>query len=96
MDIDDYWIPRELDSPALFFIWDFDVAAIVILIVVLAIVLDMFVFGLAFAYIVKRIYVQIKNEGGDGFLSKVIYWYFPLYLYDCPRLPSSIREYIGE
>lgn len=93
MDNDDYWIPRNLDAPNLFFLWEADSAMIVILFLILGGTLNMFVLGVVLALFVGRGYQYLKEEGGKGLLIKVLYWYTPSDLWLSKKIPSHIREY---
>lgn len=95
MDTDDYWIPRNLDAPPLFFIWETDTALIWIVWLFMGALLNMFFLGLFFAIIFGRGYARLKEEGGAGLITKIMYWYTPSELWLSKRLPSHIREYLG-
>jgi len=95
MDEEDYWIPRELDAPRLFFIWEADSAMIFIICLLLGAMLSMYVASLLFAYVVTKGWIYLKDEGGRGLLMKFLYWYTPSHIWLSKRLPSFSREYIG-
>lgn len=93
---DDYWVPRNLDAPALFFMWELDTAIVIIVCFVLGGVLNMALVGVVLAIVIGRGYTYLKEEGGRGLLIKVAYWYTPSDVWLSKRAPSHIREYIGE
>ncbi len=95
MDEDSYWIPRNLDAPALFFIWEVDTAMIAIVLVILGSVMNMFPFGVAAAYFCCKGYARLKEEGGQGLIKRILYWYTPSTMWLSKTLPSNIREYLG-
>lgn len=95
MDDNDYWIPRNLDAPALFFMWEADSAMLFIGCLVLAGVMNMFLVGIVIAVIVNKAYGHLKEEGGRGLLMRMLYWYTPSELWLSKRLPSHVREYVG-
>ena len=92
---DNYWIPRNLDAPPLFFMWEVDIAAIWIIWLVIGGVMNMLILGAACAIIFGRIYGRIKEEGGKGLIAKLMYWYTPSELWLSKQYPSHVREYIG-
>lgn len=95
MEDEDFWIPRELDAPPLFFIWEADGAIIFIVCLLLGAMLNMFVAGLVIAFIIVKGWAYLKDEGGRGLLMKFLYWYTPSDIWLTKKLPSHIREYIG-
>ena len=96
MDDNDYWVPRNLDAPALLVMFELDTSIIVIIVFMLFGVLNMVVIGIVAAYVLGKAYTYLKEEGGRGLLVKVAYWYTPSYIWLSPRHPSHLREYIGE
>ena len=95
MDEQDYWIPRTLDDPPLLFMWEMDIAFIVICCLILGGLLNMFMIGVLMAYVIARGYAYLKDEGGSGLIIKILFWYTPSDVWFSKRLPSHIREYIG-
>ncbi len=93
---DDYWIPRTLDAPPLFFIWEADNAMLFIFWVIMGAVINMFWLGLFFAVLFSRGYARLKEEGGKGLIMKILYWYTPSDIWLSRRMPSHIREYFGD
>ena len=67
-DDNNYWIPRTLDAPMLFFMWEADSAVIFIVWVVLGSVMGGFGFfiGILIGWISAKGYAQLKEEGGKG------------------------------
>lgn len=94
-DENDYVIPRTLDAPKLFFLWDFDVACLIIFWVIIGVLLEMFFVGVILAYFSMRGYAILKDEGGAGLIMKLLYWYTPSSLWGFKRYQSYIREYTG-
>ena len=92
---EDYWIPRHLDAPSLFFIWDADNAVIVIAFIFIGALLNMLSVGVVLAIIFGRGYARLKEEGGRGLLMKILYWYTPSDWWLTKRYPSHRREFIG-
>lgn len=92
---DDFWIPRNLDAPALMFMWEADSAILVILFLILGGVLQMPILGFFLAIVVGKAYQYLKEEGGKGLIVKILYWYTPSDLWLSKRYASHIREYIG-
>lgn len=94
MDDKEYWMPKNLDAPPLFFVWEADTAVLWIFWVFMGAMLNMFVLGLAFAVIFSKGYSYLKEEGGKGLIMKLLYWYTPSDMW-VDKAPSHIREYIG-
>jgi len=94
MNEEDYWIPRQLDAPNLFFMWDADNAMIVIVFIFLGGMMNMFFVGIVLAIIFGRAYARLKEEGGRGLLVKILYWYTPSDWWLTKKLPSHVREFI--
>lgn len=95
MDQDDFWIPRNLDAAALFFLWESDSAMIVIVCLILGGVLNMFLLGVLLAFVIGKGYAYLKEEGGRGLFIKILYWFTPSEFVTGSRLPSHKREFIG-
>lgn len=97
MNEDDYWIPRTLDAPALFFLWELDVAVIFISWAILGAIMGGlgFLFGVILGWMSARGYSQLKEEGGRGLITKILFWFVPSQ-WASRRHPSHIREYIGK
>lgn len=92
---DDFWIPRTLDAPSLFFIWEADIAFVYIIWFIMGGVLNMYLLGITFALVFGRGYVRLKEEGGKGLILKLLYWFTPSDLWISKSLPSHFREFIG-
>ena len=90
-----YWMPRTLDDPPLFFVWEGDSAGVFILAFGFGFVMDMFIPGVLAGFILTRAYVKLKEEGGLGLMQRFLYWYTPSQYWLKKSTPSYIREYIG-
>ncbi|MCB9063245.1 MAG: type IV conjugative transfer system protein TraL [Halobacteriovoraceae bacterium] len=90
-----FYIPRNLDAPPLFFIWEADTALLYLTIIILSLAMNMFVMGLLLAIVVGRGYSKLKEQEGNGLFIKMIYWFTPSKIISKNYLPSHIREYIG-
>lgn len=94
-DENDFWIPRHLDAPALFFKWEADSAMLVIIWILIGGVLNMFIMGILLAIVFGRGYAYMKEEGGRGLVMKILFWYTPSDIWLSKRAPSHLKEYIG-
>lgn len=94
MKQEDYRIPRTLDDPGYFLIFQFD-TAMVFLVVFLMCVAFNIIAALLLALIVVKIYVQLKENGDRGLVKHLIYWYLPSELWISPYWVSSKREFGG-
>lgn len=95
-DDNSYWIPRTLDAPVLFFMWEADSAVIFLTWTILGAVMGGIglLFGVAVGWGFARGYVQLKEEGGKGLILKILFWFTPSQ-WASKRNPSHIREHIG-
>lgn len=95
MDLDNYRIPRHLDAPPMFLMWEADTVG-------------MFMIGLAAAFIFEHLlplllglalanmYARLKQDGGRGVLVHTLYWYTPSSAsITSKKIHSHIREYLG-
>jgi type IV conjugative transfer system protein TraL len=96
MSDDNYWIPRTLDAPPLFFIVEADSAMIFLTWLILGAVMGGLglVFGIFIGWACTRAYVRLKEEGGKGLILKILYWFMPSQ-WASKLNPSHIREHIG-
>jgi len=95
MDEDIHWIPRNLDAPPLFFMFEMDTAMIWVVFILFGSMMNMFFLGLFLAWSVGNGYARLKEEGGSGLISKILYWYTPSEYWVSDQHPSHVREYIG-
>lgn len=96
MEYDDYWIPRNLDAPALMFMWEADVAILFLMCFFLGAMMQMTIFGLILGLLGVRALNRIKEEGGYGLMQRALYWYTPSDAWLSEKHPSHIREFVGE
>lgn len=95
MNDEDYFIPRCLDAPKLLLLWEMDTALIFILTFIIFGLLNLFFTGFFAAYFISKGWVWFKEEGGNGLIWRVLYWYFPSFLIGV-KLDSAVRIYFGE
>ena len=93
MDVKQTHIPRTLNAPPMFFIWESDTAMIYIIFIILGAVMNMFLLGLFMAEISRRMYLKVKAEGGRGLIVRLLYWYTPINL--SAGINSEYREFYG-
>jgi len=96
MDLDNYRIPKHLDSPPMFLMWEADTAGIFLIFCLSGFLLKSFlpaVLGL----ILARGYARLKQDGSRGVLVHLLYWYTPSSssINGKVKIYSHIREYIG-
>lgn len=91
----DYHIPTKLDAPPLFFLWEADSAVLVIAWVIIGALMNMPILGVVFAVVMGRGYAYLKEEGGRGLITKLLYWYTPSDVWLSKHASSNVREYIG-
>jgi len=90
-----YTIPRTLDAPKMFFLWELDTAFIFIFWIILGALMQTIIIGLILGFFVTRAYSQLKAEGGRGLILRFLYWYTPSDLWLTKQYPSHIKEYYG-
>ena len=93
-----FYIPRTLDDPPLFFMFQFDDAMVFIACVVICALMGtalMFIVGIVLGMTVAKAYGRLKEEGGRGLLIRILYWYTPSEWWFRSMTPSHVREYIG-
>ena len=89
-----YWIPRQLDAPPLFFLWEADTVVIVVILMMMGLMTSV-ILGMGLSYLCARGYVRLKEEGGAGLIVRLAYWFTPSDVFISKKLPSYIREYVG-
>ena len=94
-DLQDYWIGRHLDAPQLFFMWEADRAYFAMLWVLAGMLMGSIILGAVGAFVFGRLYARVKEEGGQGLLPRMFYWYSPSMYWLSPYLPSCAREFLG-
>lgn len=87
-------VPRNLNAPPMFFIWEADIAMLWLTCIILGATMGMAPLGIMMAEISRRIYSKLKNEGGRGLMMRLLYWYTPLNLSQM-GLNSEYREFYG-
>jgi len=95
MDAEHYWIPRTLDAPNLFFLWEADSALLFMAVVFMFSLMSMFLIGLVMGVIAIKLLARIKEEGGKGLFLRVLYWYTPSDLWFNDDRASHLREFLG-
>ena len=94
MDEENFYIPRTLDDPKLFLVWELDCAMIAMIAFFVSLAAGFF-FAVAVSYFATSGYVRLKQEGGRGLIQKMYYWFFPCELTQLGKtIPSHIRELI--
>jgi len=93
--MDEHLVPRRLDDPPQFFLWDADSASAVILVVVAGALMGSVLVGAAGGVLVARALARLKEAGGANVLLNALYWHTPSRWW-CPvRAPSHVREWLG-
>lgn len=95
MDIEHYLIPRHLDAPPMFLIFEADTAAIFLGCLFFGLMFQAVLVFAPIGLVLARAYARLKAEGGRGIFVQTMYWYTPSKLWLRRTPPSWIREYIG-
>lgn len=94
-------IPKHLDDPAMYFMWDADEAAAFIgpVVIVMAFAPSLFhlALGGALGAATMHTLARIKSSGGKQLIKHALYWYTPTEAWFRFRRtpPSDVREFIG-
>ena len=102
MDTENYMIPRRLDDPPMFLLWEMDEAIAFVMPVLGALALSssllMVFVGALLGFLAMQAVARIKANGGKQLFFQSLYWYLPpdTVTKKMKRIPpSAIREYIG-
>ena len=93
MDAERFLIPRYLDAPPMFLIWEADTIAVAASFLCLGILVAQFALFGAIGLVMARLYSRMKSSGGRGVLVHLLYWYTPLL--GSARMPSHVRQFVG-
>lgn len=96
MDLDNYRIPRHLDAPPMFLMWEADTAGIFLICLMASFMVESFIPAVA-GILLARGYARLKQDGSRGVLVHLLFWYTPssTSINGKKRIHSHIREYIG-
>lgn len=87
-------VPRELDTNAKIFIWDFDVAALFLFGFGIGVLLGSLVVGVILGALLAKGWGKIRQGRAKGFGVHTLYWYLPGKPFR--RSPESFRrEFMG-
>jgi len=70
VDASHFLIPRRLDDPPQFFLWDADEAVLVIFFVLLGALLGLIIPGAVIGWLLARGFIRIKAQGGRGIIAR--------------------------
>lgn len=86
-----FLIPRTLDEPPLFLIWEVDSALILIFFIGFGFISGLLIPLSLVGYFCTKGYVSMKQEGGPGLIIRIGYWFLPQG--NAFSIPSHIRAY---
>jgi type IV conjugative transfer system protein TraL len=87
-------IPRRVDDPLRFFLWDADVALLFITVFGIGMIIDVPALSLGLAFLLAWGYSKLKGGSRRGFGLHMLYWYVGFSI--GKRLPRSYkRRFIG-
>jgi conjugal transfer pilus assembly protein TraL len=94
---ENYIIPRHLDDPPMFFMWDMDEALAFLVPFMFLLLYGMVFVGVVSGLLAMRFFGKIKAMGGKQLAKHILYWYTPAEAwFRLKRTPPSyIREFIG-
>ncbi|EAT10689.1 type IV conjugative transfer system protein TraL (plasmid) [Bermanella marisrubri] len=90
---ENYWIPRTLEDPPLFFVWEMDTAVVFLTSMIIFLLFSSPIIGFFVSLWLSKSYARVKEQGGVSLFGSFLYWYLPVDL--SKRYPSFIREYVG-
>lgn len=95
-ELSNFAIPRTLDAPRMFLLWELDVAVVFLTIVILFAAMGAkgLLFGIGVAIAISSGFIRLKEEGGKGLLVRIFYWFAPSG-WASQKLQSHIRERVG-
>ena len=96
MDLSNYRIPKHLDDPPMFLMFEADTAGIFLIFLLGSFMLHSFI-PVVVGFIVARMYARVKQDGGRGVLAQSLFWYTPssFTTNGKNRNYTHNREYIG-
>ena len=90
--MDNFWIPRTLNAPMLFFIFQADNFILVTVIMTITSLLNISYIGIVMSVLLVKTWNSLKEGDGQGLVMRFLYWHLPI-LFGI-KIQSSIREYI--
>lgn len=90
--MDNFWIPRTLNAPMLFFIFQVDNFIVVTVIMVITGLLNIWYVGILVSILFVKTWNGLKEGDGQGLVMRFLYWHLP-FLFGI-KIQSNIREYI--
>jgi conjugal transfer pilus assembly protein TraL len=97
VDTDNFVIPKHLDDPPMFLLWDSDEACAFLVPFIGCMMYRSFFIGLGVGLVCMHILGRVKAQGGKQLLKQALYWYTPSqWWFNCTVTPAShYREFIG-
>jgi len=96
MDLSNYRIPKHLDDPPMFLMFEADTAGIFLIFLLGGFMLHSPI-PVLLGFVLARMYARLKQDGGRGVLAQSLYWYTPSTSNPNGKIKiqSCNREYIG-
>ena len=88
------YVPRRLDAPAKFLLWDFDLVASCITGLAFGIIVNSLLMGAIASYAAIWAYSRLKQKRHPGYGLHYLYWQFPFRTFKRTP-PSSRRFFVG-
>ena len=90
------YIPRKLNAKAMILLWEADTVVVVVICFLLLAMMGSVLAALFVSYFAAKAWVRLKDGGGDGLLTRMVYWFLmPALLVRKEELRSDAREFIG-
>lgn len=99
MNGNENYIPRHINSGMMLLLWEADTVIIAVTtFLIFAMLGSMWgtLLGMLIAYFLCRGWVKLKEEGGAGLITRLIYWFlYSRLVIRSDKGNSEIKEYIG-
>ncbi len=97
MEEGSYVVPKHLDDPPMYLIWDADEALAFLIPFCVLLIYQAFIVGLIIGVVCMRALGQLKAVGGTQLIRHGVYWYTPSdwWFKFTYTPPSHRREFIG-
>lgn len=96
MSQEKFYIPKHLDDPAKFLLWQIDEAVAFILPLFFGFMIGKGLISLFVAIICFHCWRRVKGVGGKNLIRSLIFWYYPKSILGLKATPESrTRNFIG-
>lgn len=95
-DIETYYIPQNLDTPAKYLFWTLDEYLALICPIFFGFLLEQILFFMVISFVLYKTLRKLKSNHNAQIFRYSLYWYFPILFQHFKETPcSSLRRYVG-